>query len=133
MLARLCVVLATASLLSCEAEAQSPRVELAGKVVWATALHPDGCDDKACQATYQVRIKNETDTVLYVPECRVEQPTARGLAQLPIMGAGLQVRAGATQTWISASQLSATPSAIRRLTGATLRCLGTDGTGQPAG
>jgi len=131
--ALLCSVLATASLLSCGAEVQEPQTELAGKVMWAVALYPDRCDATACQATYQVRLENETDTVLYVSTCRVKRPAAAGISQLPIMGSGLQVRAGATLTWISSFQLSATPSDIRRLTGASLHCIGTGGTGQLVG
>ena len=85
MFALLCSVLATASLLSCGAEVQEPQTELAGKVMWAVALYPDRCDATACQATYQVRIENETDTVLYVSTCRVMRPAAAGISQLPIM------------------------------------------------
>jgi hypothetical protein len=132
LFALLCAVLA-ASLVSCGADAQEPQTELAGKVMWAVALHPDRCDATVCQATYQVRIENETDTVLFVSTCHVMRHAAAGIGQLPIMGSGLQVRAGATLTWISSSQLSATPSDIRRLTGASLRCIGTDGTGQFVG
>ena len=133
LFAPLCAVLATASLLSCRGEVQQPQTELVGKVMWAVALYPDRCDATACQATYQVRIENKTDSLLYVSTCRVMRPAAARISQLPIMGSGLQVRAGATLTWISSSQLSAKPSDIRRLTGASLRCIGTDGTGQLAG
>jgi hypothetical protein len=127
---RLCAVLAlAASLVSCGADGQESRITLPGKIVWAEALYPDRCDVGACEATYQVRIKNVTDTVLYVPECRVAQP-ARGIRRLPILGVGLQVRAGATQTWIASFRVTGTASDIRHLTGATLRCFGTDGTGQ---
>ena len=132
VLLRVCAVLAlTASLVSCGVDAQRPPVELAGKIVWAAALYPDRCDDGACQATYEVRIVNETDTVLYVSQCRVMRPPARGVRHLPIMGlSGLAVRASGTQTTIASSRLPATPSDIHRLTGAALRCFGTDGTGQ---
>ena len=127
---RLCAVLAlAASLLSCGADGHEPRIALPGKIMWAEALYPDRCDEGACEATYQVRIRNVTDTVLYVPKCRVVQP-ADGIRRLPILGVGLQIRAGATQTWIASFRITGTASDIRRLTGATLRCFGTDGTGQ---
>ena len=129
-LARVCAVLALMTpLLSCGAGSEEPRVALRGKVMWAEALYPDRCGKSTCQATYQVRIRNDTDSVLYVPKCRV-LPPVRGIRRLPVMGVGLQIRAGATQTWIATFRLTATASDIHRLTGAALRCFGTDGTGQ---
>ena len=123
---RLCAVLVLATLLlSCETETQEATVALTGKVIWATALYPDRCDGDLCQATYRVRIANETDTVLYVPACRVLHPPAGGIRQLPIMDlAGLKIRAGGTQTSVASYQLPATPSEIHALTGAALRCSG---------
>ena len=130
---RLCAVLALAtSLLSCGTDSEEARVQLRGKIMWAEALHPDNCDESTCQATYQVRIQNDTDTVLYVPKCRILQPLTRGVRRVPIMGVGLQVRAGATQIWIASFRLTGTAADIRRLTGAALRCFGTDATGQLA-
>jgi hypothetical protein len=134
MLARLFAVLALAPLLlSCGTDVEEARVALPGKVTWAAALHPDECDEGVCQATYQVRITNETDTALYVPQCQVLRPPTRATRRLPIMGLdGLEVRAGRTETWIASSRLSATPSEIHRLTGAALRCAATGGLTQQA-
>jgi len=130
-LVRLIAVFALAApLLSCGGDAAASRVALSGKVMWAAALHPDRCDDNACQATYQVRITNETETSVYVPQCRVVGAHPRGLRQLPIMGlAGLEVQSGGTRTWIASFRLAAAPSTIHELTGATLRCLGQDAMG----
>ena len=94
-----CSLLA-AMAVSCRTEADTAvsgtsAVALPGRVVWATALHPEGCDASACQATYRVRITNRTDEDLFVASCDVLKPPTRALTTLPIADlAGLRVRRG---------------------------------------
>jgi len=100
-------------------------VALPGRVIWATALHPEACDSTACQATYRVRITNSTDEDLFVASCEVRKPPARTLTTLPIVElTGVPVRAGRTRLWTASFQLDATPEKIHDLAGTSLRCSG---------
>ena len=100
-------------------------IALPGRVIWATTLHPEGCDATACQATYRVRIANTTHADLFVQSCEVLHPPTHALSTLPIAGlAGLSLHARATRRWTASFQLDATPEKIHDLAGATLRCSG---------
>ena len=97
--------------------------------MWAEALYPDRCGESTCQATYQVRIRNEHRLGSLRGEVSGSASGSR-YSSAASYGVGLQIRSGATQTWIATFRLTATASDIHRLTGAALRCSGTDGTGQ---
>jgi hypothetical protein len=100
-------------------------VALPGRVVWATALHPEGCSETECQATYRVRITNPTDADLFVSSCEVVKPPTSAVTTLPITGlAGLPIHEDGTRLLTVSFQLGATPQAIHALAGATLRCSG---------
>ena len=103
-------------------------IALPGRVIWATALHPDACGRDECQATYRVRIVNTSDRDLFVRECEVLRPPIATLTTLPIAGLdGLSIPGDADRIWTASFQLAASPQEIHELAGRTLRCSGDDG------
>jgi hypothetical protein len=95
---------------------------LAGKIVWATAMHPEDCTPRRCQATFQLEIRNVTGADAAVTSCGLAHAND-AIEQIPVSeGVPIVVESGSTQLVRASSLLPVSPRALRRLGGARLRC-----------
>jgi len=116
-------IAASVLLAACAArETTSELPVLAGRIVWATAMHPEDCTPSRCQATFQLEIHNPTDTDAAVVSCdlvRADGPIDR----IPVTdGVPIVVRSGGTQLIRASSLMDLSPRSLRRLHGERIRC-----------
>ena len=115
---------------ACSASDPSDLPRLTGKIVWATAMHPENCTPAQCQATYELELRNGTGGDAAVTTCALTDRDG-ALDQIPVSNSvPIVVKSGATQLVRVSSLLPLSPRKLRALRGEQLRCddvLGVDG------
>ena len=115
---------------ACSSGDPSNLPRLTGKIVWATAMHPEDCTPVRCQATYQLELRNGTGGDAAVATCALTDQQG-ALAEIPVSNSvPIVVKPGATQLVRVSSILPLSPRKLRALRGEPLRCddvLGVDG------
>ena len=120
---RVMVSMAMVVLVACASDEAAPDLPmLAGKIVWATAMHPENCTPGRCQATFQLEIRNMTEADAAVTSCRLAHAND-AIEQIPVSeGVPIVVRSGSTQLVRASSLLPVSPRRLRRLGGVRIRC-----------
>jgi hypothetical protein len=95
---------------------------LTGKIIWATAMHPEDCTPAKCQATYELEIHNDSGADAAVASCDLTR-VGGDLAHIPVSNSvPIVVKSGATQLVRVSSLLPLSPRRLRHLRGEHIRC-----------